>query len=155
MPSQALIIQFFLVAFFPEDFFPLVDLLAVLLPVLLPLLVVFLPVVFLFFLAAMFFITSFQTLFPLLPPFFVVCISLAQSNQISIYTIASFFGGYYNFLIFMATIGALIIGYAGLRESKEPPVIQVKESDGKTASYRVQGKKIHTTQKGGRSGKRI
>jgi hypothetical protein len=82
-------------------------------------------------------------------------ISLAQSNQISIYTIASFFGGYYNFLIFMATIGALIIGYAGLRESKEPPVIQVKESDGKTASYRVQGKKIHTTKKGGRSGKRI
>ena len=55
----------------------------------------------------------------------------------------------------MATIGALIIGYAGLRESKEPPVIQVKESDGKTAFYRVHGKKVHTTKKGGRSGKRI
>ena len=82
-------------------------------------------------------------------------ISIAQSNQISIYTIANFFGGFYNFIILLATVGALAIGYAGLRESKEPPVIQVKESDGKTESYRVQGKKIHTTQKGGRSGKRI
>ena len=82
-------------------------------------------------------------------------ISIAQSNQISIYTIANFFGGFYNFIILLATVGALIIGYAGLKESKEPPVIQVKESDGKTASYRVQGKKIHTTKKGGRSGKRV
>ena len=69
-------------------------------------------------------------------------VSLAQSDQISIYTIANFFGGYYNFLIFLATMGALVIGYLSLRESKEPPIIQVKGSNGKTESYRINGKKV-------------
>ena len=69
-------------------------------------------------------------------------ISLAQSNQISIYTIASFFGGYYNFLIFIATIGTLVIGYVSFRDSRKPPIIQLKQSDGKTESYRMQGKKV-------------
>ena len=69
-------------------------------------------------------------------------ISIAQSDQISIYSIANFFGGYYNFLIFMATIGALVIGYASFRDSRKPPIIQLKQSDGKTESYRMQGKKV-------------
>ena len=86
-------------------------------------------------------------------------ISIAQSNQISIYTIANFFGGFYNFIILLATVGALAIGYAGLRESKEPPVIQVAQSNGKVKAFRLDGKeikgKVVRGKKGGRSGKRI
>jgi hypothetical protein len=74
-------------------------------------------------------------------------ISLSQSNQISIYTIANFFGGFYNFLIFIATVGALVIGYASFRESKRPPVIDITQPNGKTSAYQLQGKKI---KKGGR-----
>ena len=77
-------------------------------------------------------------------------ISLSQSNQISIYSIANFFGGFYNFLIFIATVGALVIGYASFRESKRPPVIDLTQN-GKTTAFQLEGKKI----KGGRSGKRI
>ena len=69
-------------------------------------------------------------------------ISIAQSNQISIYTIANFFGGFYNFVIFIATIGTLVIGYVSFRDSRKPPIIQLKQSDGKTESYRMQGKKV-------------
>lgn len=77
-------------------------------------------------------------------------ISLSSSNQISIYTIANFFGGFYNFLIFLATMGALVIGYEGYKQNKKPPVIDVN-SNGKTVAYQLDGKKIE----GGRSGKRI
>lgn len=74
-------------------------------------------------------------------------ISLAQSNQFSIYSIANFFGGFYNFLIFIVTIGGLAIGYASFKESKRPPVIEITQPNGKTSAYQLQGKKI---KKGGR-----
>lgn len=71
-------------------------------------------------------------------------ISLSQSSQFSIYTIASFFGGFYNFLIFIGTMGGLIIAYASLRESKEPPTIAIQAANGKVSDYRLQGSKIKT-----------
>ena len=69
-------------------------------------------------------------------------ISVAQSDQFSIYSIANFFGGFYNFLIFIATIGGLAIGYASLRDSRKPPVLQVPGKNGKIELYQLSGKKV-------------
>ena len=69
-------------------------------------------------------------------------ISLSQSNQISIYSIANFFGGFYNFLIFIATAGSLVIGYEALRRQDDPNVIiQEPGKNGKTKNVVLRGKK--------------
>ena len=78
-------------------------------------------------------------------------ISLSSSSQFSIYSIANFFGGFYNFLIVVATLGGLLIAAASLHESREPPVIQITQGN-KTSEYRIQGKKVKSrrNKKGGR-----
>ncbi len=68
-------------------------------------------------------------------------VPLDGSATVSIYTIASFFGGYYNLLIFIATVASLGIAYAGIREGKRPPVINIKEN-GKQVKYQLTGKRI-------------
>ncbi|MGP6207807.1 hypothetical protein ACNF42_07275 [Cuniculiplasma sp. SKW3] len=69
-------------------------------------------------------------------------ISVAQSNQFSIYSIASFFGGFYNLLIFIVTVGGLVIGYASLKDNSKPPIVQIPEKNGKIVSYQLAGKRI-------------
>ena len=68
-------------------------------------------------------------------------VPLDGSATVSIYTIASFFGGYYNLLIFVATVASLGIAYAGIRTGKSPPVINIKEN-GKQVKYQLTGKRI-------------
>ena len=68
-------------------------------------------------------------------------ISLSQSGTFSIYSIAAFFGGYYNFLIFLATVASLAIAYVGIEGNKKPPVINISEN-GKQVKYQLSGKRI-------------
>lgn len=68
-------------------------------------------------------------------------IPLAQSGTFSIYTISAFFGGYYNFLIFLATVASLLITYVGIKSSKTPPVININEN-GRQVKYQLSGKRI-------------
>ena len=68
-------------------------------------------------------------------------VPLSQSGTFSIYSIANFFGGYFNFLIFLATMIGLVIAWAGLRDSKAPPVININEN-GKQMKYQLSGKRI-------------
>ncbi len=68
-------------------------------------------------------------------------VSLQQSGTFSIYSIANFFGGYYNFLAFVATIASLVIAYVGLQSDKRPPVININEN-GKNVEYQLSGKRV-------------